>query len=159
MPIWTAWGGRRCCARRTGRHFACRPRVLGSLFRREWMEAQPDRSPGEPMRLRAMPPAEVPAELREAIRECCTQRQGVIQVNVFNPIQAEEGTDHVRNLRVMVRLRDQSGHFYYDFRLMASRVTPKPCEVFCGVANEDDAEGMDFLQRSPPLWPVFDGNE
>ena len=102
-----------------------------------------------------MPPEEVPAELRDAIREFCTQRQGAIQVNVFNPIDPEAGTYNARDLRVFVRLRDQSGHFYNDFRLMASRVTPEPYQVSIGVANEDDEAGVAFIQRCPPVWPVM----
>ena len=138
-----------------GATFRLPPEVLGSLFRGEWTEAQPDRTPGEKVRLRAVPPEEVPAELREAIREFCTQRQGAIQVNVFHPIDPEKETYNPHDLRVFVRLRDQSGHFYNDFRLLAARVTPKPYEVSIGVANGDDEEGMAFIQRCPPVWPVI----
>lgn len=140
-----------------GATFRLPPEVLGSLFRGEWTEAQPDRTRGEKVRLRPVPPEELPAELREAIREFCTQRQGAIQVNVFNPIDPEKETYKPHDLRVFVRLRDQSGHFYNDFRLMASRVAPKPYEVSIGVANEDDEEGMAFIQRCTPVWPVIVG--
>ena len=56
---------------------------------------------------------------------------------------------------MFVRLRDEPGHFYNDFRLMASRVTPKPYEVSIGAAREGDAEGMAFMLRCPPVWPVM----
>ena len=60
-----------------------------------------------------------------------------------------------RGLRFLVRLRDSAGVFYNDIALMVTRLRPKGCEVLVAAARPEDAEGMAFLQRCTPLWPVI----
>ena len=62
------------------------PEALGPLVMGEFTETRPRSEPEEKVRLRAMPPEEVPSKRRQAIRVFCTQRQGAISVHVFNPI-------------------------------------------------------------------------
>jgi hypothetical protein len=62
-----------------------------------------------------------------------------------------------RDLRFIVRLRDNPGDFFNDFSLMVTRLKPKGFEVAVAAARLEDAEGMAFLQRCTPLWPVIAG--
>ena len=138
-----------------GATFRMPPKVLESLVKGHFTEFRPNREPGPKVRLRAVPPENVPAKLRQAIRVFCTKRQGAIAVNVFNPVNPETGQADELDLRVFVRLRDNPGHFYNDFRIMAERATPKPYRLSIGAAREGDKEGMAFFQRCAPVWPVL----
>jgi hypothetical protein len=109
------------------------------------------------MLLRAVPPEKVPAKLRQAIRVFCTQRKGAIAVYVFHPRSPETNEVDELDLRIFVRLRDQPGHFYNDFRLMVSRAAPQSCRVSVGITQEDDEKGMAYIQSCTPVWPVMPG--
>ena len=69
-------------------------------------------------------------------------------------VDAPSGTVNESELRIIVRLRDNAGHFYNDFCMMVERLTPEDCKALVGVAEPEDEEGMAFLSRCTPLWPV-----
>lgn len=117
----------------------------------------PEPGMGDAMRLVPLHPDNVPSKLRQAIRVFCTQRQGAMAVYVCHPQDEATLAMDERDLRVLLRLRDNPGYFYNDFQIMVQKNTPKPYEAFVGVPSAVNwAEPqMEFLRNATPVWPVL----
>lgn len=130
------------------------PEALEDLVKGKLTGTNPGGGVREKMTLVPVNPEALPARLLESIREFCVQRQGAISVHVFHPKEEASGALNDRELRIVVRLRDNAGHFYNDFCLMVEQRTPKDYQRMVGAAEPDNAEGMEFLARCTPVWPV-----
>lgn len=99
----------------------------------------------------------LPKNLVEAVRKYCDERRHAVAVYAF--VKAKEGSDppepDFTELRMILRLRNMDNHFYNDFCLMVSRLLPKHLDFAAGVMTEDNEDGMEFLNRNKPLWPVM----
>jgi hypothetical protein len=137
-----------------GTRIVLKPEAIRSLLSGKLTENRGDSGVRQKLTMHPLPADQVPSELREAIRVFCAQRQGAMAVYAFHPIAEETGAVDERDLRFVVRLRDNPGHFFNDFSLMVSRVAPKGLKVAVAAARLDDEEGMAFFQRCMPLWPV-----
>jgi hypothetical protein len=130
------------------------PKAVDSLLEGDFTENRGDKGLREKKMLHPLAAEQVPAGLRDAIRSFCAQRQGAMAVYAFHPTDETTGSVNERDLRFVVRLRDNPGAFFNDFSLMVARMAPKGREVYVGAAHPDDKEGLAFFQRCTPLWPV-----
>lgn len=105
--------------------------------------------------LRPVPDDAVPLKLRRAIRVFCTQRRMALGVYVFHKRDETTGDYPGNDLHVILWLRGTDNDFYNDFCLMAQRLTPRHLDFCCGVITPEDTDGVAFLQRYSPLWPVM----
>jgi hypothetical protein len=137
-----------------GARITLEPLAVDSLLKGSFTESRPDKAQKQKMTLQPLAAEQVPDELRKAILAFCEQRQGAMAVYAFHPADKATGAVNVRDLRLVVRLRDNPGHFYNDFSLMVRRMAPENLQVATAAANLDDPEGMAFFQRCQPLWPV-----
>jgi hypothetical protein len=137
-----------------GTRIVLKPEAIVSLLNGGLTDRSPHDGSREKIMMHPLPAEQVPFELREAIRAFCTQRQGAMAVYAFHPMDEATGAVDELDLRFVVRLRDNPGHFFNDFSLVVSQVAPKGCKVAVAAARLDDEEGMAFFQRCTPLWPV-----
>lgn len=135
------------------------PEALDPLLDGSFTENTGKKGAAQKTMLQPLAPEDVPPQLRQAIRAFCTQRQGAMAVYAFHPIDEETKAIDRNDLRFIVRLRDHSGDFYNDFSLMVARLKPEDCQVLTAAASLEDEEGMEFLQRCTPLWPVLAESE
>ena len=150
----------------TAHNCACirlEPHAVEKLVAGEFTDLQPPPPPepgtGGSMMLVPVRPDDVPSKLRQAIRVFCTQRQGAMAVYVCHPQDEATGQVDELDLRVLLRLRDNPGHFYNDFQIMVQKNTPKPYETLVGVPSAEQWEEpqMEFLRKATPVWPVMRG--
>ncbi len=130
------------------------PETLASLVAGKLTGADPAGGAKENLTLPPLVPESLPEEFLQGIREFCAQRQGVISVHVFHPIDDETGKPNAREFRIILRLRDNAGHFYNDFCLVLEQTLSKEFARAVGVIEPDDEDGMKFLARCTPVWPV-----
>ena len=133
------------------------PEALKSLVEGEFTERGPEAGVPQRMTLTPIRPEAFPSKLLQAIRVFCVQRQGAIAVYAFHPHDPETGEVLEQEYRTVLRLRDNSGHFYNDFSLMMGRSAPRNIETQTAGIEPDDAEGQAFLDRCTPLWPILKG--
>lgn len=145
------YGGNEVC-------ITLRPDAVEMLAKGEFTESSPNTG-GEAEKTSLMPLAaeQMPSKLRQAIRVFCAQRQGAMAVYAFNLQDEATGAVDELDIRIIVRLRDNAGHFYNDFQLMVHKTVPKPYSVLVGAARMEDTAGMAFLERCTPLWPILKG--
>jgi len=130
------------------------PEALEELVSGRLTETIPGGGVREKMTLQPVRPDELPAVIVDAITEFCEQRQGAISVHVFHPKDEASCSVNRCELRIIVRLRDNAGHFYNDFCLMVEQTVPKGFTRAVGAVEPDDEAGMEFLARCTPVWPV-----
>jgi len=136
------------------------PDGIRALMEGGFTEQQPPppRKPGtgEHMILVPVHPDNVPTKLRQAIRVFCVQRQGAVAVYVCHPQDEATGAVDDKDLRVLLRLRDNPGYFYNDFQIMVHKNTAKPYKVLLGVpsAAQWEEPQMEFLRKATPVWPL-----
>ena len=109
----------------------------------------------EAVTLRAVPDEKVPMKLRQAIRVFCARRRVPIGVYVFHQMDPQTGQYPGNDLRVILWLRSADNEFYNDFCLMAQKLTPLHLEFYCAVITTEDSQGVAFLQKNKPLWPLM----
>lgn len=141
----------------TGAEILLHPKALESLLQGRLTRMKPPKRCGETMMVRPVKEEDIPRKLLQAIRVFCVQRQGAMAVYAFRSVNKETGELNMGELRLMLRLRDDAGHFYNDFRMMVSRFAPKDCELVTGAVPPDDEAGLAHIATCNPLWPILRG--
>ena len=130
------------------------PDSVEALAKGEFTESSPEDGEAQKTSLMPLAAEQVPSKLRQAIRVFCVQRQGAMAVYAFNLLDDATGAVDELDIRIIVRLRDNAGHFYNDFQILVEKSVSKPYSVLVGAAQSEDTAGMEFLARCTPLWPV-----
>lgn len=133
------------------------PEALASLLKGSFTEAGTGEMETRQMTLHPIAAEDFPREWETAIREFCTQRQGAMAVYAFHPRGGEHGRVQWTETHLILRLRDDAGHFFDDFEMMMERLVPEGCKLRVGAVVPEDAASMEFLARCTPVWPVLPG--
>ena len=131
------------------------PDAVELLAKGEFTESQPDSGDSEKTSLMPLAEEQVPSKLRQAIRVFCVQRQGAMAVYAFNLMDEATGAVDELDIRIIVRLRDNAGHFFNDFQHVVQKAVPKPYHARVGDIEPDHTAGLAFLDRCTPLWPIL----
>ena len=136
-------------------YITLRPDGVELLAKGEFTESHPNTGEAEKTSLMPLAAEQVPSKLRQAIRVFCVQRQGAIAVYAFNLMDDATGAVDELDIRIIVRLRDNAGHFYNDFQHVVQKTPHAPYNVLVGAIEVEDTAGMAFLDRCTPLWPIM----
>lgn len=131
-----------------------KPEAISDLVSGQLTHLRPRSGAEEPTTLYGVEPDSLPPTLVATVRKFCDERRVPIAVYAFVPAKEGSKEPDMTELRIVLWLRSLDNDFYNDFGLMLGRLLPKGMTSATAVMTEKDKEGMAFLQRNKPLWPV-----
>lgn len=107
------------------------------------------------MSVMPVPADQIPATLRDGIRDFCAKRRVPIGVYVFHPFDPATRQPDATQFSIVLWLRHANDDFYNDFSLLVGRLIPEGCQSMIGVVTPEDESALVYLQTCTPLWPVL----